>query len=114
VRLLGAHIGGQLDLSGARLTNRGRRALNADGLTVDQRMLCRRIIAKGEVSLLGARIGGQLNLDEAHLTNTRGLALRARRLTVNQSLMCRGITIEGKCGCWTPTSKATSNSTAHF
>jgi hypothetical protein len=36
VGLLGAHIGGQLDLSGASLANPNGLALNADRLTVDQ------------------------------------------------------------------------------
>ena len=41
IRLLGAHISGQLDLSSAKLANPGGAALNADRMTVDGGMLCR-------------------------------------------------------------------------
>jgi hypothetical protein len=41
VVLLGAHIGGSLDLRGATLTNPDGPALIAAGLTVDQEMLPR-------------------------------------------------------------------------
>ena len=41
VRLLGAHIGGQLDCAGASLRNDSGPALNADGLQVDQDMFLR-------------------------------------------------------------------------
>jgi hypothetical protein len=61
VNLGGAHIGGQLSLGGAQLTNPGGRALYADGLTVDQSMFCREgFTADGEVRLPGAHIGGPL------------------------------------------------------
>jgi hypothetical protein len=39
VRLLGAHVSGDLDCSGARLCNADGSALNADGLQVDQDVL---------------------------------------------------------------------------
>jgi hypothetical protein len=50
LRLLVAHIGGQLTLSGAELTNEGGRALTAYGVQVDADMFCRkRFTAHGEV-----------------------------------------------------------------
>ncbi len=83
VSLLGARIGGSLSLIGATLTNSGGTALYADGLTVDQDMLCGGgFTANGEVSLVGAHIGGQLNLNAATLTNRGGRALNADALTV--------------------------------
>ncbi len=84
VRLLGATIGGQLDLSGATLTNPNGTALNADRLTVGQSMFCAEgFSATGEVRLLGATIGGQLDLAGATLTNPGSDALTADGLTVN-------------------------------
>jgi hypothetical protein len=62
VNLLGARIGGMLDLRGARLTNPDGYALIADGLTVAGSMrCCDGFTAQGEVRLAAARIGGQLH-----------------------------------------------------
>ena len=97
VRLLGAHIGGQLSFNGASLTNPDGPALNADGLTVDQGVFCREgFIADGEVRLIGAHIGGTLEFDGARLTNPNGRALNADRLTVDEDMYCRqGFTAQG-------------------
>jgi hypothetical protein len=81
VRLVGAHIGGQLDLSGATLTNPDGLALFADGITVDQHMFCGEgFAAHGKVRLPSAHIGGQLNFNGATLTNPDGEALNADRI----------------------------------
>jgi hypothetical protein len=111
VRLARAHIGGQLDLSGATLTNPDGSALDADGLAVDQDLFCRDgFTVRGEVSFAGAHIGGNLKLDGATLTNPEGRALAADRLTVDGDLFCRaGFTATGEVnllgahigGCWT-------------
>lgn len=97
VRLPGAHIGGRLDCTGATFANPKGRALNADGLTVDQDMLCRSgFTAQGEVRLNGAHIGGQLNFRGASLSNPDGPALNADGLTVAQSMFCdQGFTAQG-------------------
>jgi hypothetical protein len=73
--LLGAHVGGVLDLSRAQLTSSDQwPALNAERLTVDQNMVCRDgFTADGGVSLLGAHVG-QLILEKAELTGTNGPA----------------------------------------
>ncbi len=98
VSLIGAHIGGLLNLSGASLTNPDGYALHADGLQVDQGMFCRGgFTARGEVRLLGAHIGGQLDLTGASLTNPDGTALNASGLQVDQSMLCRdGFTTQGE------------------
>ena len=90
VRLLGAHIGGQLTLAGAVLLNDSGPALHADSLTVDNSALLTMKEAKGSgargaVRLLGAHIGGQLTLAGAVLVNDSGPALSADRLTVDSS-----------------------------
>jgi hypothetical protein len=87
VRLVGAHIGGLLSFSGARLANPDGRALNADGLTVDQAMFCGEgFTATGAVGLVGAHIGGQLDLSGARLSSPDGPALVADGLTVDQGM----------------------------
>ena len=97
VRLRGAHIGGQLDLSGGTLTNPDGFALFADGLTVDQGMFCGDgFTATGEVRLLGAHIGGQLGLSGGTLTNPGGRALTADSLTVDQGVFCQGFAATGE------------------
>jgi hypothetical protein len=90
VSLAGAHVGGQLSLDGATLTNPDGCALTADGLTVDQDMFCRQgFSAAGEVRLPGAHVGGALELSGATLTNPDGLAIAAFQLTVDQDMLCR-------------------------
>jgi hypothetical protein len=89
ISLFGAHIGGQLDLSGATLTNPKGFALIGDTLTVERAMFCREgFAATGQVRLLGAHIGSQLDLSGATLTNPDGVALNADGLTVDQSMAC--------------------------
>src|SRR5205807_531883 len=64
-------------------------ALNADGLTVDGGMFCRKgFSATGEVRLPGAHIGGQLDCTDGHFSNSGGSALTADKLTVNGDLFC--------------------------
>jgi hypothetical protein len=98
VSLLGAHIGGTLDLRGASLSNPSGRALWANGLTVGHDMLCwEHFTAVGEVQLRGARIEGLLSLRGASLSNPSGRALWADRLTVGHNMVCGdGFTAAGE------------------
>jgi hypothetical protein len=81
VRLLGAHIGGQLRFGGAVLTN----GLNADGLQVNQDMFCNDgFSAGGDVWLRDAHLH-QLLLDGATLAT----GLRAEGLQVDRSMSCQ-------------------------
>jgi hypothetical protein len=95
VVLSGAHIGGQLNLSGATVTNDYGPALEAESLQVDQSMFLRDQFtasgagAAGAVVLSGAHIGGQLSARGAKLTNDSGPALMAENLQVDQSLILR-------------------------
>ncbi|MFD0532345.1 hypothetical protein ACFQ1I_46535 [Kitasatospora arboriphila] len=94
VRLLGAHITGQLDLAGAKLTNKTGPALHADGLQVDSETFLTDLTAVGDgddgaVRLLGAHITGQLDLTGTKLTNKTGPALHADNLRVNGNTLAR-------------------------
>jgi hypothetical protein len=97
VRLLAAQIGGQLACHGGTFRNPGGVALNCDGLTVDQGMLCRDgFTAEGEVRLIGARIAGVLSCNGGTFRNPGGDALSCDGLTVDQAMFCRdGFTAEG-------------------
>ena len=78
VRLPGAHIGGDLNCTGASLRNDSGPALIADGLQVGQSMLLDRFAATcgGKnavaVDLTGARVGGTLVFKPARLENLIG------------------------------------------
>jgi len=80
VRLLGAHVKGQLNFNGARLTNETGPALIGDGLHVDGDVFGGGFVVTGHgelgaVRLPGAHIIGQLNLNGAELANQDGPAL---------------------------------------
>ena len=95
VRLVGAHIGGQLSCTGATLRNASGPALAADGLQVGQAMYLRGFTATGSgkdgaVSLVGAHIGGQLDCTGATLDNASGSALAANGLLVGQDMYLSG------------------------
>jgi hypothetical protein len=95
--LSGASIGGNLDLSGARLSNPGGMALLADSVTVAQCVFCRDgFTADGQVRMLSARVGEAFSLEGATLNNPPGDALNATRLEVEGDLYARrGFTARG-------------------
>jgi hypothetical protein len=113
IRLIGARLGGSLDLTGAHLTHRADLALDlADAeiggsvFVVPHVATGRSPVIRGRVDLGSARIGGQLLIREAVLeepdsgpvggpyTRTRayGTALSAPRLSIGGDL-----TFEGAC-----------------
>lgn len=82
MRLRGAHVTGQLVMSGAELTNKAGPALAGDGLEVDGGLFLRSFRARGYgrrgvVRLWGAHVRGQLVLSSAELINEAGPALVA-------------------------------------
>ena len=95
VSLGGAHIGGQLDLSGAILINPRGWALTADGLTVDQDVLCGKSSAQGEIRLAGAHIRGVLDLRGASITSIGGRAITAEWLIVDRAMLCERLSARG-------------------
>ncbi|PZS20558.1 MAG: hypothetical protein DLM60_08540, partial [Pseudonocardiales bacterium] len=101
VRLLGAHVKGQLNFNGALLTNETGPALIGDGLHVNGDLFGGGFIATGHgelgaVRLPGAHITGQLNLNGAELTNQAGPALIADGLRVDGGLvLAEGFTATG-------------------
>jgi hypothetical protein len=98
VGLIGAHIGGQLVLNGAQLSNPEGKALNADGAQIDGGMICHEEFrAEGEIRLLGAHIAGQLVLNGAQLSNPEGRALNADGAQIDGGMFCdEGFRAEGE------------------
>ncbi|MEN3360635.1 MAG: hypothetical protein V7637_4617 [Mycobacteriales bacterium] len=96
ISLLGASIGGKLDMGGARLDGRGDTALAATGLQVaGSAYLNGGLVAVGAgpnatIRLVGARIGGLLSLREAHIYNPDGVALSADSIQVTDMLTLAG------------------------
>ena len=88
IRIKDGHIGGQLRLRGAKLTNESGLALQADGLTVDGNVYFEEFTATGDspsgaVRLVGGNIAGALVLGGATIINKSGPALQADGLTVD-------------------------------
>ncbi|WP_326945793.1 hypothetical protein OG439_40715 [Amycolatopsis sp. NBC_01307] len=100
IRLLGAHIGGQLILDRATIANTTGPALNADALRTDSSLFLRDATitgtgGDGAIRLLGAHIGGQLILNRATIANTTGPALSADDLRTDGHLFLQDATITG-------------------
>jgi hypothetical protein len=110
VRLAGAHLGAQLNLTEAVLTNHSGPALVADGLFVGDSAVLTGLRASADsrdaaVRLMGARISGQLNLGAvlddratpapAALTNPSGPSLAADGAVVDDDLVLAGVQASG-------------------
>ena len=99
VRLVGAHIGGQLDCTGAELRNDSGPALVADGLQVGQGMFLRGgFTATGAAparSACSAPTSAAARLHRGELRNDSGPALNADGLQVGQGMSSGGFTATG-------------------
>jgi hypothetical protein len=101
VRLTGAHIGGQLDCSGAKLRNDSGPALSAEGLQVDQGMLFTGgFTATGggkdvAVNLAGTRVAGAFRFAPAQLEYTADSHQRLAVDGLTYAGVPRGISAQG-------------------
>ena len=100
VRLAGATIDGDLDCSGAQLSNAHGRALRADGAKIGGSVLLMDgFTAEGEVRLVSTTIDGDLDCSGAQLSNAKGWALVANRAKIGGSVFLRnGFKAEGEVG----------------
>ena len=101
IRMNGAHIGGQLDCSGATIANPSGPALHGERLKVNDSVLLRAGFTAdgdgelGAVRLSGAHIGGQLDCSGT-ITNSSGSALHGEHLHVDGNVLLRaGFTADG-------------------
>ncbi|MFF1627687.1 membrane-associated oxidoreductase [Streptomyces sp. NPDC058272] len=96
VRLNGATVGGQVNLSDAELhAPPGDTALHAETLSVGTDLHAMRLRAHGRVNLSGARIPRQLNLAYARLSHPEGQALRASSCVIGELWLRETAPIEG-------------------
>ncbi|MGH3934894.1 MAG: hypothetical protein ACRDS1_07970 [Pseudonocardiaceae bacterium] len=107
LRLNGAHIGGQLDCSGATLTNFSGPALHGERLKVNDNVLLSggfTAVGAGEwgaVRLTGADIGGQLDCSGTTVSNASGPALHGEHLHVEGNVvLCGDFTAHGDGAVW--------------
>ncbi|MGK3207847.1 hypothetical protein [Amycolatopsis sp. MEPSY49] len=94
LRLLGARVGGQLDLGDATVANDSGPAVGADRLRAGG-LYGTGVTVTGAVSLLGARIDGQLNLGGAVFAHPAGRALSADSARIEGSVHARGLRASG-------------------
>jgi hypothetical protein len=78
IGVLGAQIGGRLDLTGVQLNNPRGTAMSAEGVQVGHDVICKRgFRSRGAISLVRARIGGRLDFSGASIGSRGLLATRA-------------------------------------
>ncbi|MDX8146403.1 hypothetical protein SK854_30115 [Lentzea sp. BCCO 10_0061] len=99
-RLVGAHIGGYLNLDGVTITNTTGPALHADDVRTNSNLFLRdaRITGTGErgaFRLIGAHISSQLDLDGVIITNIAGPALVADGIRIDNHVFLRNAHITG-------------------
>ena len=99
VCLIGARIGGQLDLTGARLLNHdehpGHVALNAARLAVAGDILGNNLTCCGEMRLDDAEVAGSVHLEGAHLSHSAEWPLTCQRLKAHELVLLTAEPIEG-------------------
>jgi len=96
VRALDAHLGGQLILINAELTNENGPALDLDRAQITLEAVLTGLKATGEVRALGAHLGGQLILINAELTNENGPALVLDGAQITGSVFLTGLKATGE------------------
>ncbi|WP_157984653.1 hypothetical protein [Lentzea terrae] len=113
IDLMGAHVTGQLVLRGSHVDGRGGEAVKADGLHVDQDLICSDgFSTDGLTRMIGAVIGGQFICDGATFRNPgekttlelNGLIVKEHvfwreGFTVHGRVSLRGAQIEGTLDC---------------
>lgn len=88
LELTDAQVGGSLVLDGSQLNNPGKRALDADRLSVQGALLAQGLRTGGEVRIPGARIRGNLTFSGAEVDNEARTALNATGVHIGGSLRC--------------------------
>jgi hypothetical protein len=96
LRLVMAHVTGELTLNGSTLVNPDDWTLFAGGLTVDGGFFCRHgFESQGPIRLVGAHLNGGAFLDRAHLSGGGGDALIADNLRVEGRMVCDDLVADG-------------------
>lgn len=100
IRLVGAHVGGQLDCTRAKVRNKSGTALDAANLRVDQGCYFDDADLAGTgddgaVDLTGAHVGGPFECTGSRVRNESGPALNGTGLEVDQGVVLRDSEVVG-------------------
>jgi hypothetical protein len=100
VRLIGARVGGELNMRCAELGNDIGPALDAADLVVDGNLYLEEATVSGHgeygaIRLRGAHVGGLFSMKHSEISNTAGPALRANSITVGGELVLDGLRASG-------------------
>ncbi|MFD4527435.1 oxidoreductase [Streptomyces sp. NPDC058470] len=93
--LVNAHIAGELNLNGTRISTPGEWAVFAGGLVMEGGVFCKNLTTRGGVRLLGAQLSGGLFMQGARLSSPEGVALAADSVTAGTLDLSKGFTAEG-------------------
>ena len=97
VHLVGARVAGLVNLAGARLSaGEGAMALNADGSSIDRRLVLDKAHVTGEVSVSSSQLGSRMLFRGARIENPGRTALRLSPVDVGVDVLCNDATITGK------------------
>ncbi len=89
LRLFGAHVGGNLDCTGAKLLGGRRHALWVENAKIEGHVLLYHANVTGEMNLCGAEVGGNLECDGSTFENAGGYAIIAERMRVTGNAFLR-------------------------
>ena len=96
LRLVNAHISGELAMNGTKLINPTGWTLFAGGLTVDGAVFGRHgLESRGSFRLTGAKLNGGLFLDDATIFTDQPVALAGDNLSVAGRMVCDRLIADG-------------------
>lgn len=90
-----AHITGNLDIEGARLTGGPGPALHCTDIAIGSDVLARDAVVDGEIRLSGGTFAGPVNLHGATVSNPGQVAVAAQHAQLNELLRMTHITVHG-------------------
>ncbi|MFI6334321.1 oxidoreductase [Streptomyces sp. NPDC050535] len=93
--LINAHVAGELNLNGARISTAGEWAVFAGGLVMEGGVFCKNLTTRGGVRLPGAQLPGGLFMKGARISSPDGVALAADSVTASTLDLSEGFTAEG-------------------
>lgn len=93
--LINAHLAGELNLNGARISGPGDWAVDAGGLVMEGGVFGKNLTTRGGVRLPGAQLPGGLFMQGARFSSPGGVALAADNVTTTTLDLSGGFVAEG-------------------